>query len=280
MQLSGIITELDLTQKERTVKIHLKDGVKPIWVNPEYQDKVKKLELGQQVSFEVREGRDYYFYQSHEDRVASLEETDGSPISKPPAEQPPISDLAVSEPQLPDNVDDLRQFILVTQEALNIYHTKLNAVNRLNVAQAVRKQTLEDGQKVGAALLWAEAKLGEILASQTSHGGSLKGAKGAPRSLPEGVTHKQSHYAQQLAGHKNLIEETIKDAVEDEDIPTRTTVMRKIKDQEAPEKPEPTPREHWKDCGQFDCPVCKESYRLLHLSEGRHKFEPVEVMEK
>lgn len=55
---------------------------------------------------------------------------------------------------------------------------------------------LEDGQDMGSALLYAEAKLGELLKGihpQSSQQGRC--------SLPEGITHKQSHYAQTLADH-------------------------------------------------------------------------------
>jgi len=54
-------------------------------------------------------------------------------------------------------------------------------------------------QNMTAALLWAEAKLGELLKIQTSHGGSLNYKSGAQKSLPEGITHKQSFIAQELS---------------------------------------------------------------------------------
>ncbi len=46
---------------------------------------------------------------------------------------------------------------------------------------------------MGEAVLWAEAKLGELLKPLADPTASRAGR----RQLPEGVTHKQSHEAQQ-----------------------------------------------------------------------------------
>lgn len=165
---------------------------------------------------------------------------------------------------------------------MNIYRTKLDAVNRLNVAQAVRKQTLEDGQKVGTALLWAEAKLGELLANIDLARGAAtqRGSPGGTALADLGISRKQSHFAQQLSVHKDLIEESIREAVENEDIPTRSLVLQKIKMQEQQPKPPAPPREEATDTGPWTCAICKERFHLLHHPNGRHEFEPVEVIEK
>jgi len=50
----------------------------------------------------------------------------------------------------------------------------------------------------------------------------MDGKRGSKPSLPDGITHKQSHYAQTLADHPQEIDEVIKEARENEDIPTRS----------------------------------------------------------
>ena len=53
------------------------------------------------------------------------------------------------------------------------------------------------GRKLDAeAVLWAEAKLGELLKPLTEHHEARSG--GGTSSLPDGITKKQSHEAQQL----------------------------------------------------------------------------------
>jgi site-specific DNA-methyltransferase (adenine-specific) len=76
---------------------------------------------------------------------------------------------------------------------------------------------------MATALLYAEARLGELLKSCSK--GTFK--KGGEKALPSGITKKQSHFAQQLYENKDLIEEVIAEAKDNEDIPTRTEVLRK-----------------------------------------------------
>jgi len=140
--------------------------------------------------------------------------------------------LMVNTKQLPATIKDLQKFILVSREALKAYRAKVNVVNKLGLAQEVRNQTLGDGQRVGEALLLAEAKMGDLLKDiETSHGGSIDNKKGgSKKSLPEGLTHKQSYFAQQLSEHKDLIAEVVAEAVENEDLPTRKEVLRKARE--------------------------------------------------
>jgi hypothetical protein len=63
----------------------------------------------------------------------------------------------------------------------------------------------EDGQDIGEAILWAEAKLGELLKRTVKpRGEKLKGSstkRTTLPSLPPGITKKESHEAQTLAKH-------------------------------------------------------------------------------
>jgi len=56
------------------------------------------------------------------------------------------------------------------------------------------------------ALLYAEAKMGELLKDVANPTASRAGR----RQLPEGITHKQSHFAQKLYENRELIENNIK----------------------------------------------------------------------
>lgn len=65
-------------------------------------------------------------------------------------------------------------------------------------------------QDLAGALLDAEAKIGELLKAipdkkATSGGGS--------RSLPEGISHKQSQFYQTLADNRDLIEQVKAEAI-------------------------------------------------------------------
>lgn len=135
---------------------------------------------------------------------------------------------------LPIKLEDLKKFILVTQEAVGLYRAKLKAVNKLNMAQSVRQQTLEDGQRVGTALLYAEARLGELLEPLTEKHETT--SRSGRSSLPQGITHKQSHYAQQIARNPEIIEQAISEAENREDIPTKYDILKRIRKKELGEK--------------------------------------------
>jgi hypothetical protein len=60
-------------------------------------------------------------------------------------------------------------------------------------------------------MLDAEARLGELLMGIDKSSSRLRGsAKGTTvkRSLPEGITKKESHYAQTLARHIDVVQES------------------------------------------------------------------------
>lgn len=68
--------------------------------------------------------------------------------------------------------------------------------------------------------------------------------------------------------------------VAEEQIPVKQ-LREEIKGEVSKETEPPSPPRHeWVDTGGWACPVCKETYRLLHLVSGRHKFESVTVVEK
>jgi len=83
------------------------------------------------------------------------------------------------------------------------------------LAKSARDAALEDAQDMGEVVLKAEARLGEIL--KAIPGKQASSAKGT-RSLPEGITKKQSHIAQTLAKNEDIINEVIEEAKENEEV--------------------------------------------------------------
>ena len=84
-------------------------------------------------------------------------------------------DLIIKEAgRLPATIDELQQFILVGKAKLKVYATKVKLIKDLGLAKKVKEQALEDGQDVGEAILWAEAKLGELIKSLPTRGTPVK----------------------------------------------------------------------------------------------------------
>ena len=78
------------------------------------------------------------------------------------------------------------------------------------MAEAARKAALQDGQDAGTAVIYAEAKLGELLAAipnKPKPDGSPRGTfGGSEKSLPTGISKRTSHQAQTLAKNPEKVE--------------------------------------------------------------------------
>jgi len=113
--------------------------------------------------------------------------------------------------------------------AVNAYRGLIKHLDDLPLSLEEKESRLKDGQDAGKALLMIEARIGELLSmippkrakGSTGRGTSL-------RSLPEGITRKQSSRAQVIAAHPHEVAEVIREAEENEDIPTKTAVLNKI----------------------------------------------------
>ena len=144
------------------------------------------------------------------------------------------------EPQLPDTIEDLTQFVLVGKANLNAYLLKLQTVNRLSVAQEIRDQTLREAQEISTALIAAEQKIGELLLSiPTASGKRTDLATSSDRKeevKTKTETVKEMGYSkndvsdyQQMAQNPEVVQKVIDEAMERGEVVTKASVMREIK---------------------------------------------------
>lgn len=145
-----------------------------------------------------------------------------------------MNEIEKRNEMLPDTLKDLTKFVLVGREKLNSVRAEIRAIDKLDLATEVKDQKRDEASMLAGALLDAEARIGELLKDiEPSHGGSIDGKKGgSKKSLPQGITHKQSHYFQTLAENKDVIEQVKAEAKENDDLPTRTEVLRRVKEAE------------------------------------------------
>ena len=71
--------------------------------------------------------------------------------------------ISVSKANLPANLEDLSKFVLVGREQLVAVRAAIRAIDKVGVAQEVRKQKLKEGQEIGEAVLDAEVRIGELM---------------------------------------------------------------------------------------------------------------------
>ena len=146
-----------------------------------------------------------------------------------------IFDLAVRSNQLPENIADLVPLSFIGQKAVNFYRQKIELIDKLDMSQEQRAITLRDGQDAGKMLLRIEARIGELLPKQGEHLKTYPREKG--RTVRPSITtqeglsmsQRQKEAASAIARNPKIVTEVEREAVENEDIPTKTAVLNKIK---------------------------------------------------
>ena len=123
---------------------------------------------------------------------------------------------------LPSTVESLRDFIMLEREKVRAYRLKVEACERIGESKLLRDEALKDGQEIAAQVLYAEAKLGGILAETVLS--SRHDSK-----LPEDISRDMSSQCQTLHRNPEAIEVAIASAKEGERIPTKGEVLKAIK---------------------------------------------------
>jgi hypothetical protein len=103
---------------------------------------------------------------------------------------------------------------------------------QIELAEEDRRARVAEGQAIGRALLDVEARIGELLESAPTHDVSKAGGPGKPpphARRPDGVTQQRSLTARTIARHPEAVAQVIQEAEDNEDIPTKTAVLNKVK---------------------------------------------------
>jgi len=118
---------------------------------------------------------------------------------------------------IPATVEELVDFVIVGNEAVQSFKAKLRACTKAESAKGARNTALNDGRKVSHLVFEAEYRLGELLEQiETIYVGSIKGthekpSKGIPPkqlpSLPFGINKKESFYAQEIHRNPEIVEQ-------------------------------------------------------------------------
>lgn len=139
---------------------------------------------------------------------------------------------------LPANIYDLSKFILVGREKLTAVRAEIRAISKIELAQEVRNQKMEEARMLSEALLDAEVKLGEMTKNiPKASGGDRRSEdfksdtavvfeKSKKDAITElGFTPKQVERFETLANNQDLVEQVKREARENDDLPTRSQVI-------------------------------------------------------
>lgn len=173
-----------------------------------------------------------------------------------------MNNIATYIENLPDNLKDLSSFILVGREKLTAVRAEIRAIEKLELAEEVRKQKRDEARMLSEALLDAEVRVGEL----------TKRIPKAPAGRPEKISNtavtnfnnnteilppqtkeeiladmgfgkmQVSRY-ETLADNKDLVEQVKAEAREKDEIPTRSKVLELAKAREQKKKQVQHPKE-------------------------------------
>ena len=139
-----------------------------------------------------------------------------------------MNNLVRQKTHSPVKINELVKFVLIGREKLVAIRAQIRAIDKLDLATGVREQKKEEATMLAGALLDAEVRVGKILKIDVQ-------AHTHQKKIPEGITRKQSSQFQMMSDHPEVIEQVKAEAVENDDLPTRTEVLKKIKENEREE---------------------------------------------
>ena len=151
-----------------------------------------------------------------------------------------FNELIKYEPNFLDRpLEDLVPLRFLGAVAVDAYRALIKRIDNIPMAQEERDAKLADGQDAGKALLTIESKIGELSLTlpQVHRGGrSSEESKGLLKHEKLNMSRKALDKAQSISNHPEEVQEVIKEAEENEDIPTKGAVFNKIKAKRDEEK--------------------------------------------
>lgn len=168
-----------------------------------------------------------------------------------------MNDLVVTSANLPSNLEDLAQFVLIGREKLTAVRANIRAIDKLQLAEDVREQKKEEAQMLAEALLDAEVKIGDLLkqipkmknqydkcSSQQCEKQNKSFSQNYEKTRETkqevitrlGFNKDQANRFETLSNNKDIVEQVKAEARENEDIPTRSRVLQLVKEKSETEK--------------------------------------------
>lgn len=134
--------------------------------------------------------------------------------------------LEVRDNILPETIEALQAISNQAELMVSFYEKRLSQIKTLPDSKQLSDEILEIGQPYGILHIRAAEKTGGLLKNLDSK--YSLGSPGRTKTLPEGITKKQSHLLQEIFRHPELANEAIDEAIEMNVIPTVGMILRKI----------------------------------------------------
>lgn len=150
-----------------------------------------------------------------------------------------MNEVSTYREQLPDTLEDLSKFVLVSEERIQALRAEIRAIKKVNLAKEVYEQKLAEAQEIGQITVEAAQKMGELLLQIQKQSGRPKEnnfstydeklkTKGEI-TAEMGMTPNQVSQYQQMAQNPEAVQAAIAKAIENGDVVSRNQVMKEIR---------------------------------------------------
>ena len=161
-----------------------------------------------------------------------------------------MNEITTNKTQLPTTIDELSKFALIGREKLVAVRAEIRAIEKVGLAEEVRKQKMVEAQEIAEAVLDAETKLGELMAKVPKATGGQpfqrkstmdSGVQSRPQTKADiiekaGFTPKQVQRFETLAKNPDIVEQAKAEARENDDIVSRSLVLNMVKSKKKEEQ--------------------------------------------
>ena len=154
-----------------------------------------------------------------------------------------MNEITTNKTQLPTTIDELSKFALIGREKLVAVRAEIRAIEKVGLAEEVRKQKMAEAQEIAEAVLDAETKLGELMAKVPKAQGKRTDKKPTDTAVGKydvikeaGFTPKQVERFETLAKNPDIVEQAKAEARENDDIVSRSLVLNMVKSRKKEEQ--------------------------------------------
>lgn len=156
-----------------------------------------------------------------------------------------MNEVATVTKNLPETLPELSKFILVGREKLASVRAEIRAIKKVGLAKEVLEQKKAEAQEIAELVALSEMQIGKMLKEIPKAQGhrtdmatsSLQDDEVKPKTetVSElGFNRNQVSQFQQMADHEADVYKAISEARENDDIVSRSAVMKKIKEAKKP----------------------------------------------
>jgi len=153
--------------------------------------------------------------------------------------------IATYSAQLPETIQELSKFALVGREKLAAVRAEINAIKKVGLAKEVLEQKKSEAQEIAELVTLAEVRIGSMLKEIPKSQGKrtdletssiiVEEVKPKTEVIKElGFSKDVASDFQQMAEHEDVVREAIAEARENDDIISRSAVLKKIEESKKP----------------------------------------------